>query len=234
MSAGSITHCAILGGTMSQLPKFFPKDLIKKDTKYAEIESNQGLLKLGATADLIEVCTRLKLYYEQLLDLTIVDRLHYGQSPWPTQTTSAQGYNRAAAAHWEELLDSAFVKGRFVWVAVLRSYAQHHTLIVQAPVPESLDLPSVMSLWPSANWYEREAYDLFGVVFLDHPDLRRILSDYGFVGHPLRKDYPMMGYDDIRYDGSRGQCVFEPHGQQQRMSIPKVIRPMHETGGNND
>lgn len=220
---------------MTTLPEFFPQALQDKVWPYEQLPSGSGIFDIPATKEIPEVAALLSTCYEQLLDLTIVDRLHYGQSPWPTTQTSAQGFNRASAAHWEEILDKAFVAGRFEWRAILRSYTHNHVLIVQAPIPHHLDTPSVVPVWPAANWYEREAYDLFGIVFIDHPDLRRLLSDYGFVGHPLRKDYPMMGYDDIRYDGATGSCIFEPHGQQQRMSIPKVIREkQHELGEPHD
>ena len=85
-------------------------------------------------------------------------------------------------------------------------------------------LPSITSIWSSANWYEREAYDLFGIVFTDHPDLRRILTDYGFIGHPLRKDFPLIGNVEVNYDLNKERVVYQPVTIKPRVLIPKVIR----------
>ena len=83
------------------------------------------------------------------------------------------------------------------------------------------------AIWPSANWYEREAYDLFGIIFEGHPDLRRILTDYGFRGHPFRKDFPLIGEVEMRYDAATEQCIYEPVSIQERVLVPKVIRDDH-------
>ena len=85
-------------------------------------------------------------------------------------------------------------------------------------------MPSVIKIWNSADWYEREAFDLFGIVFDGHPDLRRLLTDYGFVGHPFRKDFPLIGEVELRYDAAQQRCVYEPVGIQPRVLVPKVIR----------
>jgi NADH-quinone oxidoreductase subunit C len=85
-------------------------------------------------------------------------------------------------------------------------------------------LESVIGLWPSANWYEREAFDLYGIVFRGHPDLRRILTDYGFMGHPFRKDFPMMGYVEMRYDPEQKRVVYQPVTIEPREIVPRVIR----------
>jgi NADH-quinone oxidoreductase subunit C len=86
-------------------------------------------------------------------------------------------------------------------------------------------VPSVVDLWPVANWFEREAFDLFGIVFAGHPDLRRILTDYGFVGHPFRKDFPLIGNVEVRYDAERQRVVYEPvTSVEPRVNVPRVIR----------
>jgi NADH-quinone oxidoreductase subunit C len=85
-------------------------------------------------------------------------------------------------------------------------------------------VPSVVGLWASVNWFEREAFDLFGIVFEGHPDLRRILTDYGFIGHPFRKDFPLIGQVEMRYDPERGRVVYEPVGIEPRVLVPRVIR----------
>lgn len=89
---------------------------------------------------------------------------------------------------------------------------------------EPPQVPSVIKLWPAANWYEREAFDLFGVFFDGHPDLRRLLTDYGFVGHPFRKDFPLTGHVEVRYDATKGRVVYQPVTIKHRTLVPKTIR----------
>ena len=89
-------------------------------------------------------------------------------------------------------------------------------------------IASVVEVWPNANWFEREAFDLFGVLFEGHPDLRRILTDYGFIGHPFRKDFPLSGEVEMRYDPEKGRVVYEPVSIEARTLVPRVIR--RETG----
>jgi len=89
-------------------------------------------------------------------------------------------------------------------------------------------VPSLISIWPGVNWFEREAFDLFGIIFEDHPDLRRILSDYGFVGHPFRKDFPLIGNVEVRYDPERGRVVYQPVSIEPRVGVPRVVR--HDSG----
>ena len=82
----------------------------------------------------------------------------------------------------------------------------------------------MVDIWPNSYWYDREVLDLFGVLLKGHPDSRRLLTDYGFVGHPFRKDFELSGYNEIRYDGARGACVYEPTSVEPRVNIPRVIR----------
>ena len=93
------------------------------------------------------------------------------------------------------------------------------------PVPEDdLTIDSVIEVWRCANWYEREAFDLFGIQFQGHPDLRRLLTDYGFIGHPFRKDFPLSGHVEMRYDEEKGRVVYEPVSVEPRVTVPRVIR----------
>jgi len=85
-------------------------------------------------------------------------------------------------------------------------------------------IPSITDLWPGADWYEREAFDLFGIMFFDHPDLRRILTDYGFIGHPFRKDFPMIGKVEVRYDPTQNRVIYEPVSIEERNNVPRIIR----------
>ena len=86
----------------------------------------------------------------------------------------------------------------------------NHRIRVKAAVAEDEAIASAIPVWPAANWFEREAYDMYGILFSDHPDLRRLLTDYGFEGHPLRKDFPMTGYVEVRYDDAQKRVVYEP------------------------
>ena len=100
--------------------------------------------------------------------------------------------------------------------------------IVPAVREGLLILPSSATLWPSADWYEREVFDLFGIVFEGHPDLRRILTDYGFVGHPFRKDFPLSGHVEVRYDPGQKRVIQEPVSIEPRVLVPRVVRPIAE------
>ena len=115
-------------------------------------------------------------------------------------------------------------KPRYGVVYHLLSRAFNQRLRIKVYLEPEPVIPSVNNIWPSANWYEREAFDLFGVVFDGHPDLRRILTDYGFSGHPFRKDFPLIGEVEMRYDAEKEQCIYEPVSIQERVLVPKVIR----------
>jgi NADH-quinone oxidoreductase subunit C len=115
---------------------------------------------------------------------------------------------------------------RFAAVYHLLSLANNHRLRVRcfAPDDEFPVVPSAVELWPSANWFEREAFDLYGIMFPGHPDLRRILTDYGFVGHPFRKDFPISGYVEMRYDPEQSRVVYQPVTIEPREVTPRIIR----------
>jgi len=122
---------------------------------------------------------------------------------------------------------------RFATVYHLLSISNNHRIRLRVRLEEQdLLVPSVVSLWPAANWFEREAFDMFGIMFKGHPDLRRILTDYGFVGHPFRKDFPLIGNVEVRYDGNLKRVVYEPVSIEARVLEPKVIRHdnRYETG----
>jgi NADH-quinone oxidoreductase subunit C len=115
---------------------------------------------------------------------------------------------------------------RFAVVYHLLSLANNWRLRVRsfAPDDDFPVLPSMIDIWPSANWYEREAFDFFGIVFVGHPDLRRILTDYGFVGHPFRKDFPLSGHVEMRYDPEQGRVIYQPVSIEPREETPRIIR----------
>jgi NADH-quinone oxidoreductase subunit C len=157
--------------------------------------------------NLLKVCHALRDHtqfgFEQLIDLCGVDYLDYGKE-------SAEGPRQGP---------------RFAVVYHLLSIRNNHRLRLRVWLDDALPMvDSVIDVWNSANWYEREAFDLFGIVFEGHPDLRRILTDYGFVGHPFRKDFPLIGQVEMRYDPEKQRVVYQPVTIDARVLVPRVIR----------
>ncbi len=156
---------------------------------------------------ILDVCRALRddtaLAFEQLIDLCGVDYLDYGRE-------SPIGPKKGP---------------RFAVVYHLLSLRHNQRLRLRAYLDDEMPLvASVTGIWNSANWYEREAFDLFGIVFEGHPDLRRILTDYGFVGHPFRKDFPLIGQVEMRYDAEKQRVVYQPVSIEPRILVPRVIR----------
>ena len=176
--------------------------------------------------ELLTVCQRLRDHehfrFEQLIDVCGVDYAAYGQAEWETETASCTGFGRGVDRDLDLALDDP---QRFAVVYHLLSLAYNRRLrlrVYAGGVAPMVD--SVIGLWAAANWFEREAFDLFGILFKGHPDLRRILTDYGFVGHPFRKDFPLSGQVEMRYDPTLGRVVYEPVSIEPRTLVPKVIR----------
>lgn len=152
------------------------------------------------------VCKKLQVgenfAFDTLIDVCAVDYLQYRQEAGET---------------WD--------KPRFAVVYHLLSTSRNQRLRLRVFVDESTPMvDSVIDIWKSADWFEREAFDLFGILFKGHPDLRRILTDYGFVGHPFRKDFPISGHVEMRYDEEKGRVVYEPVSIEPRTLVPRVIR----------
>ena len=174
-----------------------------------------------------------ELQFDMLVDLCGVDYLEYGQAEWSTHQSSEQGFSRGvnpATSAQFSFADAPPVgqhEGpRFAVVMHLLSIALNQRVRVRARLPDD-DFPeieSVTEVWSGANWFEREAFDLFGILFSGHPDLRRILTDYGFMGHPFRKDFPLIGHVEMRYDPEQKRVVYQPVTIEPRVLVPKVIR----------
>ena len=174
-----------------------------------------------------------KLAFDQLIDVCGVDYLTYGNVEWDTDTASTSGFSRgvepstgARLRFGDDLSYKNTDRPRFAAVYHLMSVVNNHRMRVRV-FCENDDVPvvpSVIELWPSANWYEREAFDLFGILFDGHPDLRRILTDYGFVGHPFRKDFPLIGHVEMKYDEVQKRVVYQPVTIEPRVLVPRVIR----------
>ena len=157
-----------------------------------------------AAADYLAVAQVLRdhadLHFEELMDVSGLDYSTWGNGAWT-------GKRFAAACHLLSI--------RHNWRLRLRAFAEDDGF----PILESL-----VGIWPSANWYEREVFDLYGIMFAGHPDLRRILTDYGFVGHPFRKDFPVSGYVEMRYDPEQGRVVYQPVTIEPRENTPRIVR----------
>lgn len=156
------------------------------------------------SADYLEVCQLLRdsesLKFEQLIDLCGVDYQAYGEGTY-------DGLRYAVVVHLLSV-----------------SLNQRLRLRVFAADEDFPILPTLVNVWPVANWFEREAFDLFGIMFENHPDLRRLLTDYGFVGHPFRKDFPMIGNVEMRYDPEQQRVIYQPVSIELRNNVPRVIR----------
>ena len=181
-----------------------------------------------AAEHLHHVCKQLRdvdvFRFEQLIDVCGLDYLDYGKSEWVTAKASSKGFERAALR--TQKLNVLKRQGpRFAVVYHLLSLQHNQRLRVKVLLKqEPLIVPSVTDIWPAANWFEREAYDFFGILFEGHPDLRRILTDYGFNGHPFRKDFPLSGYVEMRYDATEQRVIYEKVDIEPRVLVPKVIR----------
>jgi NADH-quinone oxidoreductase subunit C len=170
--------------------------------------------------------------FSQLTDLCGLDHLGYGQTEWETSEATHDGFSRAVEGlgpgrfDWQNRPESADIEQRFAVVVHLLSIGLNTRLrMMTFAADEGLPVvPSLVEIWKSANWYERETFDMFGIIFEGHPDLRRILSDYGFTGHPFRKDFPLIGNVTVRYDEDKGRVIYEPVEIEPRVLVPRVIR----------
>lgn len=188
-----------------------------------------GELTLEVKAEhLTELCRILRddpaFDFKILLDVCGLDYLHYGLADWETQQATEGGFSRGVN-------NVPYVEGdrkpnRFAVVYHLLSLTQNLRLRLRVNIPNEKELivDSVVAIWPSADWFERETFDLFGILFRNHPDLRRILTDYGFSGHPFRKDFPLIGKVEARYDAKLKRVIYEPVSIVPRILEPKVIR----------
>ena len=181
--------------------------------------------------DLLAVATALRddaeFGFEQLLDVCGVDYLTYGHDEWVTESATDSGFSRGVEPQ-PVILDESdrFDARRFAAVYHLLSLQNNTRLRLRVFTGDSNPpvVPSLVEVWNSANWFEREAFDLYGILFDGHPDLRRILTDYGFIGHPFRKDFPLIGNVEVTYDAEKGRVVYQPVSIEPRTLVPRVIR----------
>ena len=202
------------------------KDAVRRLPSLAE----EVAYEVGA-ADLLTVCRTLRdapeLKFEMLMDLAGVDYLHYGRDEWQTSSATRSGFSRGRVARTDT--PDPDMAGRFAVTYNLLSITNNQRLRLRVKCPDTQEpvVDSVVDVWAGANWFEREAFDLFGILFRGHPDLRRILTDYGFIGHPFRKDFPLIGNVEVKYDNEKKRVVYQPVSITPRVLVPKVIRHDH-------
>ncbi len=204
-----------------QLKNEFAEQLLSIHSEYGEITIE------SRPSAIIEVLSQLRdnhhFAFDQLIDICAVDYLYYGEYDWETEQATESGFSRAVEKNEEREFN--YDKPRFAVVYHLLSTEKNQRIRVKVYLEEKrLVLPSAHKIWKAADWFEREAYDLYGVLFENHPDLRRILTDYGFIGHPFRKDFPLSGHVEMRYDAGQQKVIYEPVDIEPRILVPKVIR----------
>ena len=222
-------------------------DALAQHFEGAAIGAPRGETTLELTpGQWLEGCRALRdeFGFDTFIDLCGVDYLGYGNDEWDTDRVSAEGFSRGVEGNgpgrfsWGEqpshqvaepdaVVVDALEGKRYAVVLHLLSVQHNRRLRVRCFAADN-GLPvvaSVNSIWPGVNWFERETFDLFGIIFEGHPDLRRILTDYGFVGHPFRKDFPLIGNVEVRYDADKKRVIYEPvTSVEPRVGVPKVIR----------
>jgi NADH-quinone oxidoreductase subunit C len=164
-----------------------------------------------------------ELKFEILIDVAGIDYLDYATTEWKTNSATMSGFSRGVNRGGARVPHDG---ARFAVAYHLLSITHNQRLRLRSRCIDAEDpvIDSLVDIWPGANWFEREAFDLFGILFAGHPDLRRILTDYGFIGHPFRKDFPLIGNVEVRYDAAKQRVVYEPVTIEQRTLVPKVIR----------
>lgn len=198
-----------------------------RELEFVSLESYRGELTLTVNAADVLVVARLlrdhkALQFEQCMDVCGVDYADYAKTEWVTSQASANGFSRGRQT---EIKPKFNPESRFAVVYHLLSITLNQRLRMRVYLDEQKPIvDSVVTVWGGVNWFEREAFDLYGILFRGHPDLRRILTDYGFIGHPFRKDFPLEGQVEMRYDASRQRVVYEPVSIESRTLVPRVIR----------
>ena len=213
---------ANLNTLQAQLTERFADAILLAQIVYDE-------LTLDVKAEqLLSVCRALRdeppFDFKLLVDVCGVDYLHYGLDDWQTDSATESGFSRGVLPALVSVEPGKPNRFAVVYHLLSLSNNQRVRLRVNIPNDKEVIVDSVEEIWPAANWYEREAFDLFGILFRGHPDLRRLLTDYGFTGHPFRKDFPLIGKVEARYDATLKRVVYEPVSIKPRILEPKVIR----------
>jgi NADH-quinone oxidoreductase subunit C len=194
------------------------------------VPNHCGELTYEVAADqLLSIAQRLRdgvgLKFEMCMDVCGIDYMSHGRSERLTQDATASGFSRGVARGAQA--QGSIPPGRrfaVVYHLLSVSWNQRLRLRVFCADDEQPMVDSVTAIWSGVDWFEREAFDLFGILFKGHPDLRRLLTDYGFIGHPFRKDFPLSGNVEVRYDPEKRRVVYQPVSIDPRILVPKVIR----------
>jgi len=183
---------------LENVKKSLAKKIVRSCLRFDEVTIT---IKAVETIDVLKILKdKPEFHFKQLIDLCGVDYLEF-----PEEQVNERRF--AVVYHLLSLKNNQRIR--------VKVFLENN----EFPI-----LPTVIALWPVADWYEREAFDLLGIMFLNHPDLRRILTDYGFIGHPFRKDFPMIGKVEMRYDPSQKRVIYEPVSIEQRNNVPRIIR----------
>jgi NADH-quinone oxidoreductase subunit C len=208
------------------LPVALDEKLLSVTTAFGEVTA---VLSADGLPDAMRALRdQPELRFESLIDLCGVDYSAYG-STQPDMEYFGSDAMPAEPLKATEPTEPRKHEKRYAVVYHLLSLAHNRRLRVRVFASDNAFplVPSVIEVWPSANWYEREAFDLYGIVFAGHPDLRRILTDYGFIGHPFRKDFPLSGQVEMRYDPEQGRVIYQPVSIEPREVVPRIIREGH-------
>ena len=213
------------------------EDKIKKYlSSISEIKLDSDVITLIINQDSLLTTMKIlkeneELNFQQLTDLCAVDYSQFKNTEWKTTNATSTGYSRGVKSDthgrikFGDNIQKEDINDRFCIIYHLLSLTNNSRIRVKVFIKEEPPIiPSVTSVWDAANWYEREAFDLFGILFEGHPDLRRILTDYGFIGYPFRKDFPLIGNTQVRYDPELKRVIYEPVDIEPRVLVPKVIR----------
>ncbi len=217
----------------------FPSGLHKSPNPSGELTYEIPADRLLEVAGVLRDDPQLK--FEMCMDVCGIDYLEHGLAEWKTQSATTSGFSRGVSRSVDSdaarKTDAAGTTGaagptgvtaghRFAVVYHLLSISLNHRLRLRVFCPSAAEpmVDSVTGIWAGTDWFERETFDLFGILFRGHPDLRRLLTDYGFIGHPFRKDFPLSGNVEVRYDPEKGRVVYQPVTIEPRVLVPKVIR----------
>jgi len=199
-------------------------------SRLIQVPSTCGELTFEVSRDDLQTAARAlrdepEFDFQMLIDLCGVDYLAFGQAEWETGEATNTGFSRAREVIVPPA-ESTFDGRRFAVVYHLLSLSGNYRLRLRTYTGAANPpvVPSLVGIWQAADWYEREAFDLYGILFEGHPDLRRLLTDYGFIGHPFRKDFPISGNVEVRYDPDKGRVVYQPVTIEPRTLVPKIIR----------
>jgi NADH-quinone oxidoreductase subunit C len=231
-AAAAVTPPTRLEKLAAAVALVFPEGLTPKAGRSGELTYEVPAHRLLEIAAVFRDHESLK--FAMCMDVCGVDYLEHGRAEWKTEDATSSGFSRGVArasrvpsAAAGAAADLEAVTGRrFAVVYHLLSIAHNHRVRLRVFCPDDTApmVDSVTGIWAAADWFERESFDLFGILFRGHPDLRRLLTDYGFIGHPFRKDFPLSGNVEVRYDPEKGRVVYQPVTIEPRILVPKVIR----------